>query len=145
MAWSVPRFDHCRGPTCPCQRVIFEYFATSVAFTALSALPVCAAVRLEYTPDPKVENAGVFKIEREDHTLGNLLRMQLLEDDRVVFVGYRQPHPLEHHILLRVQTSAACTPRQAVFQAIECLTTELDSIKTALLRSGLVDVQMDYN
>lgn len=32
--------------------------------------------------------------------------MQLMEDQDVVFVGYRQPHPLEHHILLKVQTSS---------------------------------------
>ncbi|GAB0497020.1 hypothetical protein MMPV_008343 [Pyropia vietnamensis] len=60
--------------------------------------------KLTYERDVKVENAGTLTIEREDHTLGNLMRMQLLRDPRVTFVAYKQPHPLEHHIVLRVHT-----------------------------------------
>ncbi|KAK1864607.1 hypothetical protein I4F81_007152 [Pyropia yezoensis] len=39
--------------------------------------------KLTYERDVKVENAGTLTIEREDHTLGNLVRMQLLRDPRV--------------------------------------------------------------
>lgn len=60
--------------------------------------------RLTYERDVKVENAGTLTIEREDHTLGNLVRMQLLRDPRVTYVAYKQPHPLEHNIVLRVHT-----------------------------------------
>lgn len=31
--------------------------------------------RLAYTPDTKIPHAGTFEIIKEDHTLGNLLRM----------------------------------------------------------------------
>jgi hypothetical protein len=31
--------------------------------------------KLSYERDTKVENAGTFVLQREDHTLGNLLRM----------------------------------------------------------------------
>ena len=41
-------------------------------------------------------------IEQEDHTLGNALRMELLNDPRVTFAGYRKHHPLEDRIELRV-------------------------------------------
>ena len=36
------------------------------------------ARRVTITPDTKVPNAATLVIEREDHTVGNLLRMQLL-------------------------------------------------------------------
>lgn len=31
--------------------------------------------RLSYIPDTKIPHAGTFEIIKEDHTLGNLLRM----------------------------------------------------------------------
>ncbi len=31
--------------------------------------------KLSYERDTKVENAGTFVLQREDHTLGNVLRM----------------------------------------------------------------------
>ena len=40
---------------------------------------------------------------QEDHTLGNMIRHQLLKDPNVIFAGYKNPHPLEHKIILRVQ------------------------------------------
>ncbi len=87
------------------------------SLNALTVIPLCVSPitlsqlsRLQYVPDTKLVNAGTFKIEREDHTIGNLLRMQLMEDKDVVFVGYKQPHPLEHHILLKVQTSSNPSP-----------------------------------
>ena len=42
-------------------------------------------VKITYTPDTKVANAGMFIINKEDHTLGNLLRMQLLRNPEVRF------------------------------------------------------------
>lgn len=92
--------------------------------------------RLEFTPDPKIPNAGTFKLEREDHTLGNLLRMQLLEDDRVTFVGYKNPHPLEHHIVLRVHTVGSDKPRKVLEKALECLQDEFSIIASGLEQSG---------
>lgn len=40
----------------------------------------------------------------EDHTLGNLLRMQLLKDPNIIFAGYKVPHPLENRVELKVQS-----------------------------------------
>lgn len=92
--------------------------------------------RLEYTPDPKLANCGTFKIEREDHTLGNMLRMKLLENPEVIFVGYKQPHPLWHHILLRVQTTAANSPQKALSDSINDLQNELGKIISDLDREN---------
>lgn len=78
--------------------------------------------------DPQYPDWAQFKIEREDHTLGNLLRMQLLEDTNVNFVGYRIPHPLEHHFIMRVQTrkveSGKFGPVESFMQAIEDLQSD---------------------
>lgn len=80
--------------------------------------------------DTKVSNAMTLVIEREDHTLGNMVRMQLLEDEDVTFSGYRVPHPLEPAIQLKVQTrNEHVTPVQAVQATLTALTGELDQLE----------------
>ena len=37
--------------------------------------------KLTFERDTKVENAGTFVLQREDHTLGNLLRMYVRRTD----------------------------------------------------------------
>jgi DNA-directed RNA polymerase II subunit RPB11 len=60
--------------------------------------------KLTYHPDSKRPNAGTFIMGKEDHTLGNLLRMQLLRDPGVRFAGYRIPHPLIFDCHVRVES-----------------------------------------
>lgn len=49
----------------------------------------------------------MFKIQKEDHTLGNLVTQSLLRDHRVIFAGYRIPHPYATwHMDMRVRTDA---------------------------------------
>ncbi|CAE7712000.1 rpb-11, partial [Symbiodinium sp. KB8] len=64
--------------------------------------------------DEKMTNAATFTLKREDHTLGNLLRTQLLRDPQVHFSGYLHPHPLDHDIILKVQTTSHSRPAEAV-------------------------------
>ncbi|XP_060844452.1 DNA-directed RNA polymerase II subunit RPB11-like isoform X1 [Rhopalosiphum padi] len=76
--------------------------------------------------DTKVMNAAIFTINKEDHTLGNMIRNQLLKDPRVLFAGYKQPHPLEHKFELRVQTkSSEYTPQDALTNSVTDLLAEL--------------------
>ena len=75
--------------------------------------------------DTKVPNAAIFTINKEDHTVGNLIRHQLLKDPQVLFAGYKNPHPLEHKVILRVQTTAEYTPHDALMNAITDLIAEL--------------------
>ena len=56
--------------------------------------------KITYAADTKVSNAGTFTLNKEDHTVANLLRMQLLRDPNVRFVGYIHPHPLIHYLPL---------------------------------------------
>ncbi|KAH7704325.1 DNA-directed RNA polymerase II subunit RPB11-a, partial [Aphelenchoides avenae] len=50
---------------------------------------------------------------------------QLLRDPQVLFAGYRNPHPLENKILLRIQTTPETTPADALQNAITDLLAEL--------------------
>ena len=44
-------------------------------------------MKIEYKADTKVANSGTFRLNREDHTVLNLFRMQLLRDASVRFAG----------------------------------------------------------
>lgn len=91
-------------------------------------------------------NAAIFTINKEDHTLGNLIRKyaiiinlckeaaylsifiycsQLLKDPNVLFAGYKVPHPLEHKFIVRIQTTSDYTPQDALMHAITDLLAEL--------------------
>uniref|UniRef100_A0A804PJQ7 DNA-directed RNA polymerase RBP11-like dimerisation domain-containing protein n=1 Tax=Zea mays TaxID=4577 RepID=A0A804PJQ7_MAIZE len=75
--------------------------------------------------DTKIVNAASFTVEREDHTVGNILRMQLHRDPNVLFAGYKLPHPLQYKIIVR------SSPTQAYTQAINDLDKELEYLKQA--------------
>ena len=88
--------------------------------------------KVTITPDTKVPNAATLVIEREDHTLGNILRMQMLEDKEVTFSGYRVQHPLEPAIQVKVQTrSENPGPVKAVEDSLGHLLKELGTIEKA--------------
>ena len=77
--------------------------------------------RLTQEKDTKVPDAATFTIQCEDHTLGNLLRMSLLESDQVLFSGYKIPHPLENAVLVKVQTVPESTPSAALSKTVSDL------------------------
>lgn len=81
--------------------------------------------KIEYTQDTKSTNAGVFKFNKEDHTVGNLLRLQLLRDPGVRFAGYQHPHPLLNYINMRIQTNSSnVEPLEVLLNAFEDLGNE---------------------
>ncbi len=45
--------------------------------------------KLEYKADERVPDAGTFTFNKEGHTAGELLRMQLLRDHQVQYAGYQ--------------------------------------------------------
>jgi len=79
-------------------------------------------------PDTRIPNTSLFKINKEDHTLGNMLRGQLLHSPHVVFSGYRMAHPMFAQIELRVSTDGEITPRAAVVQACRDLVNDLGKL-----------------
>lgn len=86
--------------------------------------------KVSYERDTKIINAASFTIEREDHTIGNILRMQLHRDESVLFAGYKLPHPLQYKIIVRIHTTSQSSPMQAYNQAINDLDKELDHLKS---------------
>ena len=74
-------------------------------------------------------NLGTTIVHDEDHTLGNIVRMQLLRDKTVKFAGYRKPHPLENKIEIKCQTSNEKKPAQAIQDACSDLIIHVESIE----------------
>ncbi|ODV86987.1 hypothetical protein CANARDRAFT_195928 [[Candida] arabinofermentans NRRL YB-2248] len=74
---------------------------------------------------PKVPNCILIKFEREDHTLGNLLRQELIEDPQVLFAAYKIEHPLFANFIMRLQTEEGYKPRLALKNACTRLISKL--------------------
>uniref|UniRef100_K1RF51 DNA-directed RNA polymerase II subunit RPB11-a n=1 Tax=Magallana gigas TaxID=29159 RepID=K1RF51_MAGGI len=117
--------------------------------------------------DTKVPNAAIFTVNKEDHTLGNMITartdtvrtasrangpranenqseqrqgqtrfraneqpiIQLRKDPQVLFAGYKNPHPLEHKFVLRVQTTSDYSPQEAITHAITDLISEFSLLE----------------
>jgi len=75
-------------------------------------------------------NTCIFHFNKEDHTLGNLLRSKLLTNSHVIFSGYKVPHPLFPKFELRVQTDGEITPKEAVLGSCKDLVRELNQLKS---------------
>jgi hypothetical protein len=54
---------------------------------------------------------------------------QLLEDPKVLFAGYKMPHPLEHYFVLKVQTTPDTTPAHVLGNALTELIQNVGSMK----------------
>jgi len=92
----------------------------------------------------KQKNAAEFEFQREDHTMGNLIRCKLLEDPHVLFAGYKMPHPLEHRMLVQIQTdgfedpennSQPYRPKDALARAIKSLLHEFDLMRLRMKKN----------
>lgn len=70
----------------------------------------------------------MFTFNKEDHTLGNLLRAKLVKSEHVLFAGYQVPHPLFAVFKLRVQTDGEISPKEAVVTACRDLVAELQQL-----------------
>mmetsp|Transcript_175046 Transcript_175046/g.425936 ORF Transcript_175046/g.425936 Transcript_175046/m.425936 type:complete len:135 (-) Transcript_175046:493-897(-) len=83
--------------------------------------------KITATVDERLANASTFRVMREDHTVGNLVRMQMLRDPKVRFCGYRIPHPLEKDIevLVQVKDGTSDSPLGALERTVTHLESEL--------------------
>lgn len=48
-----------------------------------------------------------------------------MKDPKVLFAGYKLPHPLEHKFVIRIQTTSNYSPEDAYMNAITDLMSEL--------------------
>ncbi|KAI5287725.1 DNA-directed RNA polymerase II core subunit [Ascosphaera aggregata] len=84
--------------------------------------------KVEVTSDTRAASTSIFTFNKEDHTLGNLLRSQLLHNPHVAFAGYKIPHPLTPKMELRVQTDGTIAPKDAVVAACHELVRDLGTL-----------------
>jgi DNA-directed RNA polymerase II subunit RPB11 len=99
-------------------------------------LPLVIWFSVETYEDTKIPNAATFKILKQDHTLANMIRAcvvmfhlplslvktkkipsQLLGSPQVLFAGYKVPHPLQPHFIIKIQTDGTITPADALESA----------------------------
>eukprot|EP01115_Flamella_aegyptia_P000113 TRINITY_DN1010_c0_g1_i1.p1 TRINITY_DN1010_c0_g1~~TRINITY_DN1010_c0_g1_i1.p1 ORF type:complete len:123 (+),score=12.65 TRINITY_DN1010_c0_g1_i1:86-454(+) len=77
--------------------------------------------------DTKIKNSIIYEIEREDHTVGNLLRMYLIEDEDILFTGYKMPHPLTPKLIVKAQTKEnGKSPKEVVVTAIDKINRDIE-------------------
>ncbi|KAJ3991817.1 DNA-directed RNA polymerase [Lentinula boryana] len=89
---------------------------------------------VEINEDTKIPNAATIKILKQDHTLGNMLRAQLLSMPEVLFAGYKVPHPLHPHFLLKIQTDGTKAPDLILSDACNQLIGTLSSLEGSFKR-----------
>jgi DNA-directed RNA polymerase II subunit RPB11 len=85
--------------------------------------------KIEYSQKKENLNYGVFKIQREDHTIGELIQTHLLKEKNVIFSGYKQVHPLEHYIVLKIITNGMITPIEALDLVLKDLYIEFSLLE----------------
>lgn len=86
--------------------------------------------KLKIEPDTKAPNAVVITFEKEDHTLGNLIRSELLDDAKVLFAAYKVEHPLFARFKMRIQTVEGYDPKDALRNACNGIISKLAVLKT---------------
>lgn len=66
-------------------------------------------------------NLAIFRLAKEDHTIGNVIHQKLLTFKDVLFCAYKKPHPLENFVIFKIMTNENLTP----FQALDCCLKDL--------------------
>ncbi|WFC97886.1 DNA-directed RNA polymerase II core subunit [Malassezia yamatoensis] len=85
--------------------------------------------RIEVQEDMRIPNAATFFFNKEDHTMGNMIRHAVLSLPGVLFCGYKVPHPLEPRVLVKIQTDGSQTPAEILQQACTKLIVNIGSLK----------------
>ncbi|KAL6929537.1 DNA-directed RNA polymerase II core subunit [Hanseniaspora valbyensis] len=87
--------------------------------------------KLTIVPDSKAANSILITFEKEDHTLGNLIRSYLLKNPKVLFAAYKIEHPLFSRFVMRIQTVNGYEPKQALKDACQSIVATLDKVSNA--------------
>ena len=83
-------------------------------------------MELEIVTDEK--NFLEVKFKGDAHSILNILKKKLLEDDSVSFSGYNKPHPLINESILVVKTDKQ-EARKVLNDAINSVVKDLESLK----------------
>jgi DNA-directed RNA polymerase II subunit RPB11 len=85
--------------------------------------------KISHVLDTRISSAANFQINKEDHTIGNLLKADLVRNKRVIFAAYQHPHPLQNYINLKVQTDGSKTPLKELIATCKNLGTLTDVLE----------------
>ena len=77
--------------------------------------------KIKVKKDLSLPNLAVFRLSKEDHTIGNVIHQKLLTFKDVLFCAYKKPHPLENFVIFKIMTNENLTP----FQALDCCLKDL--------------------
>ncbi|XP_054417968.1 DNA-directed RNA polymerase II subunit RPB11-a-like [Pteronotus mesoamericanus] len=80
--------------------------------------------KITINKDTKVPDACLFTINKDSHTLGNVIKSQLLLGPPVLFAGHKVPYLLQHKIIC-VQTTPDYSPQGAFTRRIIDLISKL--------------------
>lgn len=86
--------------------------------------------KLVIDPDTKSPNAIIVTFNKEDHTLGNLIKSELLNDNKVLFAAYKVEHPFFARFKLRIQTEEDYNPKDALKNACNRIINKLGVFKS---------------
>lgn len=93
----------------------------------------CALVPSSTTPLEKLFNS------QHSPPISTWTNRQLLEDPKVLFAGYKMPHPLDHYFILKVQTTPDTNPAHvlgnAVTELIQCVGSMKNKFEMDLIRA----------
>ncbi|BFZ63472.1 DNA-directed RNA polymerase II core subunit [Saitoella coloradoensis] len=93
-------------------------------------------IKLKIEPDSKLPYTVTVTFDKEDHTLGNMLRAELLQNEHVIFAGYKVNHPqLYNSFFLRVQMAEGYEPKDAIMSACTSLIVHLNDLKSRFQES----------
>ncbi|KAK6071796.1 DNA-directed RNA polymerase ii subunit rpb11 [Seiridium cupressi] len=68
-----------------------------------------------------MSNTSDFILNKEDHTLGNLLAEHLKQHAKVLMCGYKVAHPNVPEVMIRVQTDGTISPKDAMVEVCKQL------------------------
>ncbi|AEB94529.1 MAG: DNA-directed RNA polymerase subunit L [Metallosphaera sp.] len=74
---------------------------------------------MEVVVEKKDDNYVEFRIQGEDHTLGNLVAATMRRVPGVILSTYYLPHPLKDELIIKVKTDGSISPVDALKKAIE--------------------------
>jgi DNA-directed RNA polymerase II subunit RPB11 len=94
--------------------------------------------KIEFVKNKENLNYGIFKIQKEDHTIGDLIQKQLLKEPNVLYSGYKQIHPLEHFIVFKIITNGILSPVEIFDKVLKDLYIEFSLLEENLCRILLV-------
>ncbi|KID84274.1 DNA-directed RNA polymerase II subunit RPB11 [Metarhizium guizhouense ARSEF 977] len=90
--------------------------------------------RIEEKVYSGMSNTSDFILNKEDHTLGNLLSEHIKAHPNVYMAGYKLGHPNVPQLFIRVQTDGTKTPREVFTAVCEKLINQLESLHQEFTR-----------